>query len=264
MIETHDLRRTFKLRGKAPDVEAVRGINLEVGASEIFGFLGPNGAGKTTTLRMLATLLAPTSGTATVAGADLAREPQAVRRRIGYVPQDVELFEGTVAENNSRFQPGAAAGLRPGDGRGVGEGARAGLPRPVARLGRRIEPEKDEVERDGSIVPLKADLEYLLLNKPEGVVSTAKATHGRRNVIDLVDAHVWDSSGVATDTSHMELQMRTTYANAATVLARFDAGLQHVVEEVLESLRNGAAQPTGPCISRLLEAVEDVASSQEP
>jgi ABC-2 type transport system ATP-binding protein len=85
MIETRDLRRTFKTRGGA--VEAVRGVDLAVRAGEIFGFLGPNGAGKTTTLRMLATLLPPTSGKATVAGADLAREPQTVRRRIGYVPQ---------------------------------------------------------------------------------------------------------------------------------------------------------------------------------
>src|SRR6476646_5633207 len=85
MIETHDLRRTFKARGGA--VEAVRGVDLEVQAGEIFGFLGPNGAGKTTTLRMLATLLKPTGGRATVAGVDLARDPQEVRRRIGYVPQ---------------------------------------------------------------------------------------------------------------------------------------------------------------------------------
>ncbi|HEX2470665.1 MAG TPA: ATP-binding cassette domain-containing protein [Candidatus Limnocylindrales bacterium] len=87
MIETHDLRRTFKTRGKAADVEAVRGVDLHVGAGQIFGFLGPNGAGKTTTLRMLATLLTPTSGEATVAGADLRRQPQRVRERIGYVPQ---------------------------------------------------------------------------------------------------------------------------------------------------------------------------------
>ena len=87
MIETHDLRRTFKTRGKAADIEAVRGVDLVVGAGEIFGFLGPNGAGKTTTLRMLATLLPPTSGEATVAGADLRRQPQQVRERIGYVPQ---------------------------------------------------------------------------------------------------------------------------------------------------------------------------------
>jgi len=85
MIETSDLRRTFKTRGGA--IEAVQGVDLRVGAGEIFGFLGPNGAGKTTTLRMLATLIAPTSGEATVAGADLRREPQLVRQRIGYVPQ---------------------------------------------------------------------------------------------------------------------------------------------------------------------------------
>src|SRR6266566_2460746 len=85
MIETSDLRRTFKTRGGA--IEAVQGVDLRVGAGEIFGFLGPNGAGKTTTLRMLATLLTPTAGEATVAGADLRREPQLVRERIGYVPQ---------------------------------------------------------------------------------------------------------------------------------------------------------------------------------
>src|SRR4051812_5479978 len=82
MIATRDLGRTFKTRGGA--VEAVRGVDLRVQAGEIFGFLGPNGAGKTTTLRMLATLITPTAGEATVAGADLRKQPQEVRRRIGY------------------------------------------------------------------------------------------------------------------------------------------------------------------------------------
>jgi ABC-2 type transport system ATP-binding protein len=85
MIATKDLVQTFRSRKSV--VEAVRGVDLEVGVGEIFGFLGPNGAGKTTTLRMLATLLTPTSGEAVIAGADLRREPQAVRERIGYVPQ---------------------------------------------------------------------------------------------------------------------------------------------------------------------------------
>ena len=62
-------------------------MDLDVKAGEIVGFLGPNGAGKTTTLRMLTTLLAPTSGSATVAGCDLLRDPAGVRERIGYVPQ---------------------------------------------------------------------------------------------------------------------------------------------------------------------------------
>jgi ABC-2 type transport system ATP-binding protein len=68
-------------------VEAVRGVDIEVSRGEIVGLLGPNGAGKTTTLRMLTTLLPPTAGTATVAGADLLRESRTVRSRIGYVAQ---------------------------------------------------------------------------------------------------------------------------------------------------------------------------------
>ncbi len=85
MIETRELRKTFKSRRSV--VEAVRGVDLSVAGGEVFGFLGPNGAGKTTTLRMLATLIPPTAGDAVVAGIDLRRDPQEVRRRIGYVPQ---------------------------------------------------------------------------------------------------------------------------------------------------------------------------------
>ncbi len=87
IIEAHGLARTFKSRKAA--VEAVRGVDLTVAEGEIVGFLGPNGAGKTTTLRMLTTLLEPTAGSATVAGADLLRDPLGVRRRIGYVPQAI-------------------------------------------------------------------------------------------------------------------------------------------------------------------------------
>jgi ABC-2 type transport system ATP-binding protein len=89
MIETRGLRKSFRSgRGrKATTVEAVRGVDLTVGEGEIFGFLGPNGAGKTTTLRMLATLLTPDGGSATIAGADLLRDPAEVRRRVGYVAQ---------------------------------------------------------------------------------------------------------------------------------------------------------------------------------
>src|SRR3954470_24854197 len=85
MIAARALARSFKT--KAGPVDAVKGVDLDVRPGEIVGLLGPNGAGKTTTLRMLTTLLMPTSGTATVAGADLIREPRDVRRRIGYVAQ---------------------------------------------------------------------------------------------------------------------------------------------------------------------------------
>jgi ABC-2 type transport system ATP-binding protein len=85
MIETQGLTKTFKVRKGT--VEAVRGVDLEVNEGEIFGFLGPNGAGKTTTMRILTTLLDPTSGKASVCGIDLLRHPGQVRRQIGYVSQ---------------------------------------------------------------------------------------------------------------------------------------------------------------------------------
>jgi ABC-2 type transport system ATP-binding protein len=85
VIETVGLRRTFKGRGGV--VEAVAGVDLQVANGDIFGFLGPNGAGKTTTLRILATLLPPTAGTARVAGFDVAKQAEDVRKSIGYVAQ---------------------------------------------------------------------------------------------------------------------------------------------------------------------------------
>jgi ABC-2 type transport system ATP-binding protein len=92
IIEAQGLTRTFTSRKRT--VEAVRGVDLSVAEGEIVGFLGPNGAGKTTTLRMLTTLLRPTAGTATVAGADLLADPVGVRRRIGYVPQAIGATGG--------------------------------------------------------------------------------------------------------------------------------------------------------------------------
>jgi ABC-2 type transport system ATP-binding protein len=85
------------------EIEAVRGIDFEVERGETFGFLGPNGAGKTTTIKILCTLANATSGTASVAGHDCARERDAVRRNIGLVFQDTTLDTYLTAEQNLRF-----------------------------------------------------------------------------------------------------------------------------------------------------------------
>ncbi|WP_331714378.1 ABC transporter ATP-binding protein [Auraticoccus cholistanensis] len=85
MIHTESLSRTF-VTGRQ-SVEAVRGIDLDVGEGELVAFLGPNGAGKSTTLRMLTSLLRPSSGRAVVVGVDVAADPAGVRRRIGYIGQ---------------------------------------------------------------------------------------------------------------------------------------------------------------------------------
>lgn len=85
------------------EMEAVRGIELQVAAGEIFGFLGPNGAGKSTTINMLCTLLRPTSGSARVAGHDVVSERDDVRRNIGLVFQDPTLDNYLTGEQNLRF-----------------------------------------------------------------------------------------------------------------------------------------------------------------
>jgi len=85
------------------EVEAVRGIEFEVRSGEIFGFLGPNGAGKSTTINMLCTLVRPSGGSATVAGHDVVRERDDVRRNIGLVFQDTTLDGYLTAEQNLRL-----------------------------------------------------------------------------------------------------------------------------------------------------------------
>ncbi|MBB6170365.1 ABC-2 type transport system ATP-binding protein [Nocardiopsis mwathae] len=91
MIHARKLTRSFKVKGGT--IEAVRGLDLDVEAGRPVAFLGPNGAGKSTSLRMLTSLLPPTSGTAVVAGVDVVTDPAGVRARIGYVGQKTSAGE---------------------------------------------------------------------------------------------------------------------------------------------------------------------------
>ena len=88
-IRTVGLTKTYT--GRDGEVEAVRGVDLDVAPGEVFGFLGPNGAGKSTTVRMLTTLMRITSGTAEVAGVDVARDPDGARHKIGVALQEAGL-----------------------------------------------------------------------------------------------------------------------------------------------------------------------------
>ncbi len=109
VIEAVDLRRTYRtstgiLRRRRLEVEAVRGITFHVDEGELFGLLGPNGAGKTTTIKMLITLLIPTSGSARVLGHDVVKDAREVRKRIGYVfGGERGLYERLSALDNLRY-----------------------------------------------------------------------------------------------------------------------------------------------------------------
>jgi ABC-2 type transport system ATP-binding protein len=96
-IDARDLRKVF-----GPLV-AVDGLTLAVARGEVFGLLGPNGSGKTTTIRMLCGLLAPTPGTALVAGRDVVRDGEGVRRSIGYMSQKYGLYDDLTVVENIRF-----------------------------------------------------------------------------------------------------------------------------------------------------------------
>jgi ABC-2 type transport system ATP-binding protein len=91
------------LHKKYGALEAVKGVSFSIERGEVFAFLGPNGAGKTTTVRMLCTLTRPSGGHASVAGFDVARQPEAVRLRIGLVFQEPTLDDRLTAEQNLRF-----------------------------------------------------------------------------------------------------------------------------------------------------------------
>jgi ABC-2 type transport system ATP-binding protein len=97
VIETRGLSRKFG------EKSAVHDLNLNIKSGEVFGFLGHNGAGKTTTIHMLTTLLSPTSGVAKIGGYDCVSEAMHVRRLIGYVPENVRLYEKMTALENLVF-----------------------------------------------------------------------------------------------------------------------------------------------------------------
>ncbi|MHB1525754.1 MAG: ABC transporter ATP-binding protein [Candidatus Dormibacteria bacterium] len=108
-IQVEDLRRTYRtttgtVRRRRLEVEAVRGISFRIAPGELFGLLGPNGAGKTTTIRVLCTLLLPTSGRVRVQGLDVVESAREVRRRIGYVfGGDRGLYDRLSALDNLRY-----------------------------------------------------------------------------------------------------------------------------------------------------------------
>ncbi|MCB9869101.1 MAG: ATP-binding cassette domain-containing protein [Planctomycetes bacterium] len=103
-------------------IRAVDGISFKVAKGEVLGFLGPNGAGKSTTMKMLTCFLRPDSGTATLGGCDIIRDPVGVRQRIGYVPENAPLYDEMSVESFLRFMC---------DMRGLGSGAGSAIERVV-------------------------------------------------------------------------------------------------------------------------------------
>lgn len=178
---------------------AVNDVSFEVAQGEVFGFLGANGAGKTTAIRMLIGLLAPSAGSATVAGFDVAREAEEVRRRIGYMSQRFSLYEDlTIRENIALY--GGIYGLDDAE-----IGARGG--RLIAELA--LEAQADELVR---ALPLgwkqKLAFSVALLHAP-GVVFLDEPTGGvdpvtRRQFWEMIYAAAARGTTVFVTTHYLD------------------------------------------------------------
>jgi len=152
IIRTRDLTRRFD------KLTAVDHLNLEIARGEIFGLVGPDGAGKTTTLRLLCGLLDPSEGEAWVAGHDVAREPQVVKDRIGYMAQRFGLYNDLTVDENMQFY---------GDLFGIGGAEQARLLPDLLRM-TRMEPfRRRQAGKLSGGMKQKLGLMCTLLHRPE-------------------------------------------------------------------------------------------------
>lgn len=199
-ISAQGLSRTFDANN------AVRGLDLAIAPGEIYGFLGPNGAGKSTTVRMLCTLLAPSAGTAQVAGYDIVADPQKVRLRIGAALQDISLDPRQTGTELLRLQ-GRFYGLKHSV---IDERMRALTD--LVDIGDALD---QRVETYSGGMRRRLDLAAALVHKPE-VLFLDEPTTG----LDPASrARVWDEVRTLNERLGMTILLTTQYLEEADALA---------------------------------------------
>lgn len=269
LIQTRQLTRHFtKGHGKSKEiVEAVRGLDLTVERGELVAFLGPNGAGKSTTLRMLTTLLPPTSGTASIAGHDVVREQAQVRRHLGYVGQ------GNGAGHLQRgrdelVSQGRAYGLSRGDAR-----RRAGELIEALDLGHVAD---RQVSTLSGGQRRRMDIALGLVHSPELIFldepSTGLDPQNRANLTEIVrDLHARQGSTVVLTTHYLEeadtLAQRVVVIDHGEVIAddtagRLKSGLGDLIR--LGYTDRAAASRAVELAGRLPGATTEVSAGERP
>lgn len=195
LVEVRDLVKRYTSDGP----NAVDGISFDIHAGEMFSLLGPNGAGKTTAISVLSTLLVPTAGTVQINGHDVLREPMAVRRSIGVVPQDLALYYDLTAEENLRFW---------GEMRGLyGPELRREIEEKLA-LTELTERAKSRVRTFSGGMRRRLNLAIGLLGRPELVMldepTVAIDPQSRRYILDWVKQMAQSGTTVLYTTHYME------------------------------------------------------------
>jgi ABC-2 type transport system ATP-binding protein len=192
-IHIQDLRKHFG------DLQAVRGVSLDVPAGEIFSLLGPNGAGKSTLISMLAGLLAPTDGDATIMGHSIRTEPESAKAALGVVPQDIALYPDLSARENLIFW-GKMYGLR-----GAALKARVDEVLEIIGLADR---QKDRIAKYSGGMKRRVNIGVALLHKPPVVIMDEPTVgidpQSRRHILDNVKELNVQGMTVLYTTHYME------------------------------------------------------------
>lgn len=225
MIEAKGLTKDFVSRTET--VHAVRGIDLRVERGETVAVLGPNGAGKTTTMRMLTTLLAPTAGTARVAGFDVTRDPARVRRRLGYVGQGNGAGHGQRALDELYYQ-GITFGLSRTEARRRGQELLDGLDLAGKERTKVSELSGGQRRRLDVAMGLMHAPELLVLDEP----STGLDPHNRANL--------WEHISALRAATDMTLLLTTHYLDEADTMAERVVIIDHgavIADDTPETLK---------------------------
>ncbi len=192
-IQVQNLQKHFG------DFIAVNGVNFEVGQGEIFSLLGPNGAGKSTTISMLSCLLQPTAGDAWVMGHSIVKEPQAVKAKIGIVPQDIALYGDLSARENLTFW-GHMYGLK---GRELAQR----VDEVLETIGL-VERQKDRVDKFSGGMKRRVNIGAALMHKPAVIIMDEPTVgidpQSRRHILDNIKELNAQGMTVLYTTHYME------------------------------------------------------------
>ncbi len=241
MIETHDLAKTYKT-ADGEEVQAVKGLDLEIRKGEIFSLLGPNGAGKTTTISMISGLVTPTRGDAEIGGFSITEQPLQAKKLMGVVPQEIALYNTLTGRQNLEFF-GKMYGLRGGIlNKRVDE---------VLEFVGLTDRQKDKVENYSGGMKRRLNVGVGLLHKPD-LVYMDEPTVGidpqsRRRILDTVK-ELRDERGMTVlYTTHLmeeaeELSDRVGIMDHGEIIAlgTQDELIQRVGEKDLLILKVGA------------------------
>jgi ABC-2 type transport system ATP-binding protein len=193
LLLAHDLSKRFG------DIHAVDRVSFEVSEGEIYGMLGPNGAGKTTTISLVCGLLKPDGGNVVVSGSNFWSDPQAARRIMGVVPQDLAIYEELSGRENLEFW-GRIAGLGLRDAR-----IRAGELLEALSL---VDRGNDAVKKYSGGMKRRVNLGCALMHRPKLLLLDEPTVgidpHARANILDFVRALVADGAAILYTTHYLE------------------------------------------------------------